>query len=171
MINDGLRKRWGKKATVGVVRWDVWPGKKECLDLTHDLLNPNQRRVLTVTLRHVEKNLRRILTDLVNEEQGILYRTTISLPEDKRPLVRQLVEAALEQIAGLAQRFELPPEIIDHTDALRGSLALLRSDLYDVHARKLRRSGEVDPDLEAELDPAVDNLIELLREISNVAQT
>ncbi|MGQ9834262.1 MAG: hypothetical protein ACUVRJ_10815 [Candidatus Villigracilaceae bacterium] len=143
----------------------------ERLDLTHDLLNPHQHSALAITLRQVEKTLRSILHDLVNEEQAILYQSKITLPEDKRPEVKQLVEAALEQIVWLAQTFELPPQIIDNTATLRGPLALLRSDLYDAHAAKLRRFGDVNPDLEAALDPTIDHLIELLAEITRVAQS
>lgn len=139
--------------------------------LTRDLLNPNQHRALAITLRHVEKNLRRVLSDLVDEEQAILYRTTITLPEDKRPEVKWLVETALQEIAELARRFELPSETLDNTAMLRGPMALLRSDLYDIQARKLKRFGKVDSGLEAELDPAVTGLIELLAEISRVAQS
>ncbi len=141
------------------------------LGLTRDLLNPHQRLALAITLRQVERTLRSVLHDLVNEEQAILYRSKITLPEEKRPEVKQLVETALEQIAWLAQAFELPPEIIDNTAILRGPLALLRSDLHDAHAGKLRRFGDVDPDLEAELDPTIDTLIELLQEITLVAQS
>ena len=141
------------------------------LGLTRDLLNPHQRLALAITLRQVERTLRSILNDLVNEEQAILYRSKITLPEDKRPEVKQLVETALEQIDWLAQAFELPPEIIDNTATLRGPLALLRSDLHDAHAGKLRRFGDVDPDLEAELDPTIDTLIGLLQEITLVAQS
>ncbi|HML20954.1 MAG TPA: hypothetical protein PKD09_04855 [Aggregatilinea sp.] len=139
--------------------------------MTRDLLNPHQRLALAITLRQVERTLRSVLHDLVNEEQAILYRSKITLPEEKRPEVKQLVETALEQIAWLAQAFELPPEIIDNTAILRGPLALLRSDLHDAHAGKLRRFGDVDPDLEAELDPTIDTLIELLQEITLVAQS
>lgn len=138
--------------------------------MTRDLLNPHQRVALTITLRHVERTLRGILDDLVNEEQAILYRSTITLPEDKRPEVERLVETALEKIAWLAQTFDLSPEIIDNTAMLRGPLAILRGDLHDVHAHKLRGFGDVDPDLAAELDPVIDDLIALLYNITRVSQ-
>jgi len=139
--------------------------------LTRDLLNPHQRLALAITLRHVEKTLRTILNDLVIEEQAILYRSKITLSEDKRQQVRQLVETALGLVARLAQTFELPPQVIDNTATLRGPLAILRSDLYDAHAAKLRRYGDVDPDLETELDPAIDDLIRILQAITLVAQS
>lgn len=147
------------------------PGKREYLDLAHDLLNPHQHSALVITLRQVEKTLRSILHDLDSEEQAVLYRTKITLPEDNRPKVKQLVEAALEQIVWLAETFELSPPIVDNTATLRGPLALLRSDLYDAHAAKLRRFGDVNPDLEAALDPTIDDLIELLAEITRVAES
>lgn len=139
--------------------------------MSRELLNPHQHLALTITLRHLEKTLRGILADLVSEEQAILYRSQITLPEALRPEVRARVEAALEQIAWLAQTFALEPETIDNTARLRGPLALLRSDLYDVQAAKLRRFGDVNPDLAAVLDPAVLELIGLLHEISRAAQT
>jgi len=139
--------------------------------LTHDLLNPHQRLALTITLRQVEKTLRSILDDLETEERAILFRSKITLPEDKRPQVKELAEAAIQRIAWLARRFELPPEIYDNTATLRGPLALLRSDLYDAHAARLRRYGEVNPELASELDPVLDDLIRLLREITYVSQS
>ncbi len=138
--------------------------------MTRDLLNPHQRKALAITLRHVEKTLRGILHDLVNEEEAILYRSVITLPEDKRPQVRQLVETALQQIAVLAQMFDLPPEVIDNTAMLRGPLAMLRSDLHDMHAQKLKGFGDVDPDLAQELDPVIDDLIALLNDITRIAR-
>ncbi|MCL4875150.1 MAG: hypothetical protein KJ064_00755 [Anaerolineae bacterium] len=138
--------------------------------MTGSLLNPHQRLSLAITLRQVEKTLRGILNDLATEEQGILYQSRITLPEDKRLQVKLRVEKALQQIAQLAERFELPRAVYDNTATLRGPLALLRSDLHDVHARKLNRYGDVNPILEAELDPPVDNLIEILQEITRLAE-
>jgi hypothetical protein len=138
--------------------------------LTPDLLNEHQRKALAIVLRQLEMALRGVLADLVNEEQGILYRRKITLPEDRRPQVRQSVEAALETIARLAGDFALPVQVYDNTASLRGSMAILRSDLYDVLAEKLQRYGAVDPRLEAALDPYVWELIQLLQAISQTAQ-
>lgn len=138
--------------------------------MTRDLLNPHQRLALAITLRQLEATLRGILHDLENEEQAILYRSEITLPQDSRPQVKQLAEIGLQHIAWLAQRFELEPRIYDNTATLRGPLALLRSDLYDAHAKRLGRYGDVDPDLEAELDPILGDLIGLLHEITRVSQ-
>lgn len=138
--------------------------------MTLDLLNEHQRMALAIVLRQLEMALRGVLADLVNEEQGILYRRKITLPEDKRTQVRQSVEAALERITRLAGDFALPVQVYDNTATLRGSLAILRSDLYDVRADKLRRYGAVNPGLEAALDPYIWDLIELLQTISQTAQ-
>jgi hypothetical protein len=139
--------------------------------LTSDLLNEHQRMALAIVLRQLEMALRRVLADLVNEEQGVLYRRKITLPGDKRTQVQESVEAALERITQLAGDFALPVQVYDNTASLRGSLAILRSDLYDARAEKLRRYGAVDPRLEAALDPYLWDLIELLQAISQTAQS
>lgn len=138
--------------------------------MTRDLLNSHQRQALAITLRQLERTLRGIVRDLSNEEQAILYRSVITLPEERRPEVKHLAETALERIAWLARRFELPQKTYDNSASLRGPLALLRSDLHDAHAAKLKRFGEVDPALETELDPSLDELIAILFEITRLSQ-
>ncbi len=138
--------------------------------MTHELLNPSQRLALAIALRRVEQALRGILDGLNSEKQAILYRVEGTLPEDRRIQVIQLAESGLQQIAWMTHRFELPPRIFDNLASIRGSLAILGSDLYDVHAQKLQRYGDVDPSLQAELDPAIDDLIRQLEEIVRVAQ-
>lgn len=138
--------------------------------MTRDLLNSHQRQALAITLRQLERTLRGIVRDLSNEEQAILYRSVITLPEERRSQVKQLAETALERIAWLAHRFELPQKTYDNSASLRGPLALLRSDLHDAHAAKLKRFGEVDPALETELDPSLDELITILFEITRLSQ-
>lgn len=88
--------------------------------MTRDLLNSHQRQALAITLRQLERTLRGIVRDLSNEEQAILYRSVITLPEERRPEVKRLAETALERIAWLARRFELPQKTYDNSASLRG---------------------------------------------------
>jgi len=105
---------------------------------------------------------------LTGHDEGILYRRDASLSDEESEQVRQLVEAALAEIAQLAQILNLPVEIADNRSALWGKLAILGADLYEARAEKLGRYGETAPDLEMVLNPPLLRLIQTVNQIRSV---
>jgi hypothetical protein len=136
----------------------------------HYLLKPHQQRALAITLREVEMTLRKAMADLTDDSQGILYRKKLTLSAEACAEVRHLILAALDEIARLAETFDLPVHLYDNSNMLRGGFAVLRSNLYDMRAEKLQRFGEVSPDSQTVLDPRLMTLITLLQDISQIAQ-
>ena len=132
-------------------------------------LNPSQRRSLTVTLRHFEISLRQALAWLDGKnENGILYRETLSLSEPKRAGMRRMVETALAEIALTSRLFDLKSEQQDAGGLIRSEMSIAWANLLDTQSKKLRGYGDVHPQLEAVLDPHVLQLSNLANQLANL---
>jgi hypothetical protein len=130
-----------------------------------DLLNQYQRNSVANVLRMAETTLRSALADLSREETGILFQQDGRVSEQQHIRMQRIIEEALNEIAELARRFDLPSARYDTRAALLGKLSILWSDLHEIRARPLRGYGEVHPDLEAQLDPPIVRLVDLVEEL------
>jgi hypothetical protein len=131
-----------------------------------DLLNSEQFRSVEITLRMFEENLRLTSSWLDGEEEnGILYHRKLNSPAERRKSARQRINAALHQISILARILELPTENKDATGLIRARLAESWANLIDRQSGKLKRYGDVDPRAETILDPIIQRLAELAKEL------
>ena len=122
----------------------------------NDLLNSNQRRSLTVTLRSFETSLRQTLAWLDGKsEEGILYRETLSLSAEKQVELRSTLGTALAEIATTSKMFELECEQRNAGDLIRSEMSVAWASLLDTQSKKLRGFGDVNPKLANVLDPHV----------------
>ena len=83
--------------------------------------------------------------------------------------MQQKIAAGLALVEELAQTLQLEPEIIDLVGSVRGQMSESWANLIDSRAAKLRRYGEVDPGLAQPLDPALDRLVRIAAELSQLA--
>lgn len=127
-----------------------------------DMLNEAQFTSLAIVLRLLEDDLRQADAWLQGaEETGILYRRKLRLSPERRAVARQVIAAALNQIAQLAREFNLA-QIDDNPAAtIVADMSVRWADLCDARSDKLIRFGDVDPRLSQVLDPSLDRLIEL----------
>jgi hypothetical protein len=135
----------------------------------NDLLNPDQLRSVTITLRSFEEDLlyaQAWLHDV--EENGILYRRKLTLSPESRSIAQERINAALERIALLAKEFGLKAEADNPANLIRSKMSVNWANLLDTQSVKLKRFGEVDPELESALDPAVRQLAQLALELATV---
>ena len=121
-----------------------------------DLLNPSQRRSVTVTVRSFEICLRQALAWLDGKnENGILYRETLTLSAPKRAEMRKTIETALAEIAATSELFALEREEWDASGLIRSEMSVAWANLLDTQSKKLRGYGDVHPQLAYVLDPHV----------------
>jgi hypothetical protein len=133
----------------------------------NDLLNPDQRRSVTIVLRMFEENLRQAEAWLQDAEvNGILYQRKLNLSPARRQAAQQRVAAALEQVAALAQEIGLEPEVEDPAGLIRGELSVSWANLIESQSSKLKRFGDVNPGLESVLDPAIQHLAQATLELA-----
>lgn len=130
--------------------------------MSRRLLNPYQRRSVTITLQALETIIRETVAGLSVREQGILYQQKSTLSSQQREQIEALKREILSEINRLAKNLSLPVEFRDTRSALQGQLAVLWSDLYDITAEKWAGYGEVSPDLSPVLDPPVLHLVQLV---------
>jgi hypothetical protein len=138
--------------------------------LTDELLNPYQRSAVAVTLRRIELALRGAQAELANQDEGILYRQAGTLSVNQRQQLEELIEAALYDVAELAEKLALPVEVFDTRAALWSKLALMGMDLHDARAAQLRRYGEVAPALEDVLDPPLLRLAQTMEKLTEMLE-
>lgn len=135
----------------------------------NDLLNPSQRRSVTITLREFEASLRRALEWLDGKNQnGILYRETLTLSAPQRAEMRRTIEAALAEVAVTSELLSLESEEQDAAGLIRGEMSVAWANLLDTRSKKLRGYGEVHPQLAKVLDPHILNLSNLAMQLANL---
>ena len=117
-------------------------------------LNVAQKTSLSITLREFEVRLARLRVLL---EQ---YESVTRLTPEGVDRVRQMIDRQQAIIAELFRRFQLKRETIDVVQSMIAELSISWTQLVDSRSDKLGRYGEVDPDLRAALDPALDQMIE-----------
>lgn len=136
--------------------------------MNHDLLNPYQRNSVAVRLQSAETTLREALAELTDQNKGILYRHVGTISEEQQTQVRLLIDAALDEIAYLAEALSLPVEIRNNRAAVVGKLTILSVDLYEMQSRKLVSYGEVAPGLQEVLDPPLERLLTLTDKLRSI---
>lgn len=124
-----------------------------------DSLNVSQRRWLTIVLRDLESSLRKAQAWLaLSEERGILYGRRLEVPPESQAVIADTIAAALHEIETLARDFDLVPVVDDLGSRIAAEMNVHVADLADTRAKKLKRYGDVDPQLADVLDPHLDRL-------------
>ncbi len=134
-----------------------------------DLLNRYQWNSLRIRLRSYEESLRHALEWLDGyEEDGILYSRRLILSEKNRKQAKQEIRHALDQIAEISHLLDIPKETENPAFLVRGEMTVSWADLMDSRARKLGRYGKVHPELSSTLDPQIQNLAEIAKNLSAI---
>ena len=134
-----------------------------------DLLNRYQWNSLRIRLRSYEESLRHALEWLDGyEEDGVLYSRKLILSEKNRKQAKQEIKHALDQIAEISRLLEIPKETENPASLVRGEMTVSWADLMDSRARKLGRYGKVHPELSSTLDPQIQNLAEIAKNLSAI---
>jgi len=124
-----------------------------------NLLNLYQRGSVEISLRRFEKSLRNALSILDGEDaSGFLFTRRIDISEEKRGKAREMINFALDQIREMKELFAFHAEEQDLARQIAGDMSISWESLMDIRAKKLKRYGEVHPQLAEILDPQVKSL-------------
>jgi len=135
----------------------------------NDLLNPYQKGALTTVLRMFEEDLRQADSWLDGRQaEGVLYRQELHLSSTQRERARKRIAAALAEIAALAQKMGLESEVENPAGLISGQMSLAWASLIDSQASKLKRYGEVHPDVAHQVDPHVRRLAQTALELARL---
>jgi len=117
-------------------------------------LNVAQKTSLGITLREFEVRLARLRVLLEQSE------SVTRLTPDSVTRLRQMIDRQQTLIDDLFRRFQLKRETIDVVQSMIAELSIPWTQLVDSRSDKLGRYGEVESDLKATLDPAIDQMTE-----------
>jgi hypothetical protein len=104
----------------------------------------------------------------VSEQGRLFFRPQASAAARQR--LTPLIEQALNEIAVVAERFQLEAEVDDPLRDLSSEMAVAWADLNGLQSAKLGGYGAVDPALKVSLDPHIERLIQLASQIMHTAR-
>ncbi len=132
------------------------------------MLNLNQERLLGVTLGTVEEELRR-LRQILNsgEEERLFSHVTDDLTREGKKLAREKIEHLMEYLAGLKHFFDLRDnrKELALSRVVQTTAVYLEVELSGVMSDRLGGYGKVDAGLKKTLDPKLNAMIHILREM------
>jgi len=124
-----------------------------------DTLNPYQKTSLKTVLRKLEIYLYDVVALLEGHLfEGVLFRQDLRLSPKQKQVARYLIDSSLEEIAELAGMLGFKMEVEDQAGAIRSQMSIAWADLIDSQSAKLKRFGEVDPEVAKDLDPHIQRL-------------
>ncbi len=132
-------------------------------------LNEHQHRALSTRLGLLEQQLyeaERLTRDELGN--GSMFETCSDLTYDEKEKLLRLLAQARQVIGELRDRFGLAPQRHDVRHWLLGHFSILWNILHDSHAEKLKGFGEVANDLSPQLDPQIDQLIEIVSSVRSL---
>jgi hypothetical protein len=135
------------------------------------LLNANHRRVLATTLRRVELAAWHLEEQLTHQAPPALALTRFTNPLNaaQKAALLHLVQQVREAVAHLASDYHLAVAEENLLSTVMAEFTLLWCDVEDVRPQKLRAYGAVDPQAAELLGPPLQQLVNLLLAVNDVA--
>jgi hypothetical protein len=132
------------------------------------MLNPNHKRVLSETFREVEdelRDLRRLL--LRTEEERIFLHIVDDLTQEEKQVFNVKIGQMMDLIIRLKSLFELKPGQRVLRWIARATAVYLSVQLEQVMSDKMEGYGEVAPEDKQTLDPKLNEMLSIFREMKS----
>lgn len=124
-----------------------------------NVLTDNQRRKILVTIRFLEEDLKKL-------EQ--LFTDNNDMPPFKRKDLIDLLLLTGERSGALSEAFGLWDGTASASREALSILSALWSNLQEIKADKLRNYGTVSSEVELELDPDIDKIMDLISKMQQI---
>ena len=132
------------------------------------MLNHNQKRYLGITLSVVEEELRRLRQRLQEgEEVGLFSHTADDLTAEEKTFLNGKIECLMASMIYLKNFFDLrhSHQELSLRGVMKAMAVYLLVELEDVKSDRLKRYGEVHPELKQTLDLKLNEMISILGEM------
>jgi hypothetical protein len=136
------------------------------------MLNLNQKRSLGITLGIMEDELKRLKGVLQGgEEKSLFSHVEDDLTPEKKNLILEKIDLLTEHMVSLKSLFDLRHSQKEFVMSamVKATALYLSVELDDVHSHQLKGYGEVHPGLKDFLDPKLDEMSALLRQMESIA--
>jgi hypothetical protein len=132
-------------------------------------LNQAQRIAVSTTMLHLERSLDEIERLLAGPTNGVTYTTEVNLAPATAQQLQAVCADIRSEIAAMVERFELPPHRWYGRQVIMAEMTSTWTNLEEIRPERLRRFGAVDPTLTETLAPRLERLIQLIRDVQNLA--
>ncbi len=136
------------------------------------LLNEHQHRALSSRLALLDRQLSEAERLVTSElARGPMFAMSSDLTAREKQDLQRLLAQAREIVAKLRDRFALEVQTQDVRHWLLGHFSVLWNILHDSRAEKLKGFGDVAGDLSTQLDPEIEQLIEIVSEVKSLVSS
>jgi hypothetical protein len=133
------------------------------------MLNPNQKRFLMVTLGVVEDELRRLKELLRDESEDKLFsRIKDDIGLEKKNLLNEKIDCLIVGLINLKKLFDLSESEFVLRYIVKVTSVYLSIQLEEAMSPRLKGRGEVTPELKEALDPKLNEMKLILRQMESI---
>jgi hypothetical protein len=132
-------------------------------------LNKPQINALSTTLLQLEQALDEIEQLFSAPVTGATYTIQVDLQPVTVQHIRERCSEMRQEIAEMMAFFELPRHTWNSRRIIYAEMVVVWSNLEDMRPHKLRRYGAVDPTLNKTLAPRLEQLIQQIKAIQDLA--
>ena len=133
------------------------------------MLNLSQKRFLMVTLGEVEDKLRRLKGLLQDDrEEGLFSRIKDDVGQEERNLLNEKIDYLIAYLANLKRLFDLGESEFVLRYIVKATSVYLSIQLEEAMSRRLKGYGEIVPELEEILDPKLNEMKLVLRQMESI---
>ena len=133
------------------------------------MLNLSQKRFLMVTLGEMEDKLRRLKGLLQDDrEEGLFSRIKDDVGQEERNLLNEKIDYLIAYLANLKRLFDLGESEFVLRYIVKATSVYLSIQLEEAMSRRLKGYGEIVPELEEILDPKLNEMKLVLRQMESI---
>ena len=133
------------------------------------MLNPNQKRFLMITLRVVEdelRHLRELLRD--HREEWLFSRIKDDIGQEEKSLLNEKIDYLIRHLVHLKKLFELGESEFILGNIVKATSVYLSIQLEEAMSQNLKGRGEIMPELKETLDPKLNEMKLVLRQMESM---
>lgn len=133
------------------------------------MLNPSQKNALRLTLELLEDELRRLRRLLQKGEgQRLLLHIVDDLTEEEKSLLNERIDRLISYVIHLKDSFDLTNRERVLRRIVKATSVYLSAQVEEVISDKLKGYGETTLEVKATLDPILNDMISILRQMESI---
>jgi len=133
------------------------------------LLNPGQKNALRLTLELLEDELRQLRRLLQKGEgQRLLLHIVDDLTEEEKSLLNERIDRLISYVIHLKDSFDLTNRERVLRWIVKATSVYLSAQMEEVISDKLKGYGEITLEVKETLDPILNEMISILRQMESI---
>ncbi len=128
-------------------------------------LQPNHKRSFSSSIYLLEKLVEEVRDTLTSERQLLMQEIETDLDEKKRKMTLQAVDEIKEDIARLAEKYQLTKQVMVESHFLNSRKSKAWEILNDSLSKRMNGFGEFPPEMVAGFDADIEHILTLVNKL------